>query len=597
MLYETTEDLDALLKSLRIIGADHQWVEAKRSQHALPTDLWTSLSALANSEGGLVLLGVDEQRGKFVVTGVSNPGQISAELQALCSRAEPSLRPPIRIVTHPDGNVIIAEIPPIPAMQQPCHFPEHGSMRESSFIRVGDSDEQLESPEIDEMLAAQKPTDSSRRPAPNDARLDESKVEARFGLDNPDRPELLRRFGVVDESDHPTLAAWLSLGDKPQYLSPLARVACIRAPLPMDPIGTVQNGTQIEGDMGELLDGVLAWLTENLTVTQVTTNGGLHDHLEFPKEALREAIGNALMHRSLTQAMEMSQISVGVTSESITITNPGGLHPSLSRRSLGISPSPTPRNFTLIKICEKLTTPAGARIVESQSSGISRSDRACREAGVSPFLFDVRPAQVMVIAIRGRLDIEAIITEWPDLAEEPARIVAFTKRLYELRDRDPSSVLHRIQLDSNLAARLLAPMLPEHAIRTLNELVESGILREKQRANRIFWDIASESDAGGDQGQIPQTEPADRRIPGVSKRRQGTVLMILTQLAAAPSNVLKPSEMKLGVTGRSVSNIVSDALAAEVIEATTAEPHDPNRSYRLTDFGRSFVVVVNHDGP
>lgn len=58
----------------------------------MPTDLWKSSSALANSGGGLVVLGVDEQRGIFAVTGVEDPAQTSADLQGLCSRAEPPSR-------------------------------------------------------------------------------------------------------------------------------------------------------------------------------------------------------------------------------------------------------------------------------------------------------------------------------------------------------------------------------------------------------------------------------------------------------------------------------------------------------------------------
>lgn len=60
----TPEDLEGVLTQLRSVRADHQWVEAKRARTSIPDDLWTSLSAFANSDrGGLVLLGVDEGNG------------------------------------------------------------------------------------------------------------------------------------------------------------------------------------------------------------------------------------------------------------------------------------------------------------------------------------------------------------------------------------------------------------------------------------------------------------------------------------------------------------------------------------------------------
>ena len=68
----TVADLDRVLVQLRAVRSDHQWVEAKRARHALPDDLWTSLSAFANSDlGGLVLLGVAEEHGNFGLLAVS----------------------------------------------------------------------------------------------------------------------------------------------------------------------------------------------------------------------------------------------------------------------------------------------------------------------------------------------------------------------------------------------------------------------------------------------------------------------------------------------------------------------------------------------
>lgn len=122
MLVQTVDELNVVLESLRAARGDHQWIEAKRARSALPVDLWKSLSALANAGGGLVLLGVDEQRGGFAVTGVEDAAKASAEVQAVCRRAEPPLRPAISVIGHDGGQVIVAHIPGVPRLQQPCHF-------------------------------------------------------------------------------------------------------------------------------------------------------------------------------------------------------------------------------------------------------------------------------------------------------------------------------------------------------------------------------------------------------------------------------------------------------------------------------------------
>ncbi|MEI6381217.1 MAG: ATP-binding protein [Cyanobacteriota bacterium ELA615] len=54
------------------LGED-QNVEFKAADGGLPKDLWPTLSAFANTDGGCIVLGVREKQGKFEISGVSNP--------------------------------------------------------------------------------------------------------------------------------------------------------------------------------------------------------------------------------------------------------------------------------------------------------------------------------------------------------------------------------------------------------------------------------------------------------------------------------------------------------------------------------------------
>ena len=119
-----------------------------------------------------------------------------------------------------------------------------------------------------------------------------------FGRRSVSRSVALRRVGVVTESDAPTLAGWLALGQHPGDVSPLGRVACMAQPRPLDPLGSRQRGTHIEGTIGEILDGVLDWLDEQMGLVQVSRQGRLVDELDYPRAALREAISNAIAEES-----------------------------------------------------------------------------------------------------------------------------------------------------------------------------------------------------------------------------------------------------------------------------------------------------------
>ena len=574
MFVQTVPELEDLLVGLRAARGDHQWVEAKRARSVMPTDLWKSLSALANSGGGLVVLGVDEQRGIFAVTGVEDPAQTSADLQGLCSRAEPPLRPAISIIPHPDGAVVIGHISAVQRSQQPCHFPAHGPIQQSSFVRVGDGDVQLLPNEVEDMLAVRSPRDDSRRPAPDGAEFENRALSSTFGRRSANRTVALRRAGVVTETDAPTLAGWLALGQYPGDVSPLGRVACMAQPRPGDPLESRQRGTHIEGTVGEILDGVLDWLDDQMGLVQVSRQGRLVDELDYPRAALREAISNALMHRSLSPSAESTSIAVRVTDAAVTITNPGGLHPGVDPRRLGLSPLSTPRNYALVHLCGQLRSPQGALLVEAQASGIARADRLCRDAGVSPLVFAVQPAMFAAVAIRGRLDLSRTEHDWPAIGSDPdaLRVVAFMDRMERLRSEDLSSVAYEVILDAATAARLLTPVVPEQTISLLEKLATARVLRLAPQFERLAWALAN------------RTEPSAHTRPRVA--RTDAVAALLRAIAATADGQLRPRDARLDVAERAMRNAFKRAADAGLIEATTDGLHDPNRSYRLTENGR-----------
>ena len=182
-----SKGIDRLLAQLRRFRTDHQHVEAKRARTELPADLWKTLSAFANSEGGLLLLGVDEAEG-FTVTSVESPDRIATALQALATQSmEPPLRPTIEMVEHPNGILIIARVAPVPRDQRPCHYRQLGPIK-GSCIRVGDGDHPLSETEVNELLAAQRREDQSARPVALEARLDPALVSHFATTSGPCRP-------------------------------------------------------------------------------------------------------------------------------------------------------------------------------------------------------------------------------------------------------------------------------------------------------------------------------------------------------------------------------------------------------------------------
>ena len=54
-------------------------VECKKASNSLPKSVWETYSSFANTNGGTIYLGVEEQKdknNKFIITGVDNPEKI-----------------------------------------------------------------------------------------------------------------------------------------------------------------------------------------------------------------------------------------------------------------------------------------------------------------------------------------------------------------------------------------------------------------------------------------------------------------------------------------------------------------------------------------
>lgn len=71
----TSEELKKLIKT-----GENGVVEFKRGRGGVPGDFWPSYSAFANTDGGVIVLGVKEEKGVRVIEGVENAEKVRADL-------------------------------------------------------------------------------------------------------------------------------------------------------------------------------------------------------------------------------------------------------------------------------------------------------------------------------------------------------------------------------------------------------------------------------------------------------------------------------------------------------------------------------------
>lgn len=549
-----TDSLHRVLAQLRTFGTDHQWVEAKRSRRGLPGDLWMSMSAFANSDtGGLVLLGVHEADGLFDVTGVDDAAAITAALQAACAQLDPALRPAINLVAHPDGTVITAMIPSLPSGRRPCHR-EGTSPYDTSYIRVGDADQRMTRDEVDELLAARSRIAHDRSAAPAGAELDSNAVarlletvrmrsERLAALSDG---EVLEHLGITDGGQL-TIAGHLTVGAAPERHLGAARILRERP----GPAGARADLSRSEGTIPELLDQTMQWLWQTLPVSQQPTDdGNLVDRLQVPAVALREAVANALLHRSLTDERLEQQTRVTITEKLVTVTSPGTVPPGLDITDLGLRPLSSPRNATLARMCEYVQTADGSRVAEMAATGLRAADAACIAAELLP---------PVVTAAGGLFTVHFVRASRPAQKQLLGAVSVLLASLVAAGAL-PASV----ELDLPYATRVLG-ITPDQAALALSDAVRARELVRVMRAGSPVWRPPPPA----------PTEQLHRRMPE-----------LLAALSAGPR---APAQLQqdLGYASRrGLLTLVEVAIEEGLVARPEGSAHDPHRIYQLTAEGR-----------
>jgi ATP-dependent DNA helicase RecG len=108
---------------------------------------------------------------------------------------------------------------------------------------------------------------------------------------------------------------------------------------------------------------------------------------EYPLEALREALANAVAHRGYSPYVRGSYIQIRMFADRLELQNPGGLFGNVTVENLEEEHST--RNARLMRMKDM-------HVVENRGSGISAMLQAIREANLEPPRFDDRRASFHV---------------------------------------------------------------------------------------------------------------------------------------------------------------------------------------------------------
>lgn len=411
------------------------------------------LAAFANTRGGTLYLGIEDDG--HVVGFATTDEEVRRLIQGIADRLgiNPSLR-----------QLEIEGKPVLEVRVEPSRPPV--ALRGRFYRRVGSTNREVLPEELSRFFLERSGQTWDALPGPWGLEALSPPLWKRFvHLAQPKLPHLdprepllgLRNLGLLRE-DRLTHGAILLFTERPQDLFPNARMrfGVFRS-------GVILDSRDFKGSLLEQLEGILEQLRLTLEVSlhiraqEASLEGLRHQEIwEYPLEALREALLNALIHRDYAA---LGDVEVRLYEDRLLIWNPGGLPEGVSLEDLRKPVHPSVRRNPLLA---EAFFQMG--LIERWGTGTTRILELCRTQGLPEPEFVAQPEAFQVNFFK-------------DLYT-PERL-----RAWGLNERQVQAVLHAKSHGSinNEGYRKLTGASKPTATRDLEDLVTKGIFERKGR--------------------------------------------------------------------------------------------------------------------
>ena len=517
------DDLLSHVARIRRQRSDDALVEAKAAVRDLPKSIWGTISAFANTNGGTVILGLDEredfQPAEGFTESVANR-QINALITGLNTSPQgtakvlpvPGCRPERATV---DGRpVVVLDVPSLrerPDLDLPCHVTAKG-IQNGSFQRVDGHDVRLSSYEA-YVLASRRIEDRTDRepvtgtsledldPRSVDRLLTELRSSSSHILDHiaeDDREAALRRLNVLTSDSVPTFAGYVTLSPYPQQELPRLVVdVSVHPSTQKAQEGDVRflDRQVCDGPIPLMVEDAVSAVARNLRRRRMTKGALAEDVLEIPEDVLREAITNAVMHRDYSAHAQGQTVAVDIYQDRVEIGNPGGLYGgrTVANRDEGI---PVSRNKVLANLLRSVPRPYGRGVVaEAAGTGVPRMIGSMRQQGLPAPDYEATTIDRVTVKLSrfGLLDPD--VRAWLDSLPGGPRgtaadsVLALARRDGKVRVVD---VRRNLGLDSDDVRDLLGELVAEGLLVGMNDgPYVLADLRLRMAATGARWAVLS----------------------------------------------------------------------------------------------------------
>ena len=419
------DELRELAARVQIQRAEAQYIEVKTAKDGCPKRLYDTLSSFSNQDsGGILIFGLDE-RAAFQAVGVYDLHDLQKKVTEQCNQMDPPVRAVFTFTEYEGVNICSAEIPAIDLADRPCYYKGAGKVK-GAYVRVGDADLPMTDYEIYSYEVYRKHVHDDERIVERIpvSMLDRTRLERFLNDKKAERPQ----FSMLQESQMlemlnvtrggvPTLAGIMNFCIYPQGIFPQYSITAVV--VPGYEIGDVgedmerfMDNKRICGTISEMVEEAVGFCKRNMKIKTIIDpdTGRRRDKTEYPLNAVREAVLNALIHRDYSEHTEGTPVQIDFFKDRLEIHSPGNLYGRMTVEQLGVA-RPDLRNPALAVMAESLT---GA---ENRYSGIPTIRKEMADAGLPEPVFENRRNEFVVVLYNAMVSYRSIAKRPPVLRE------------------------------------------------------------------------------------------------------------------------------------------------------------------------------------
>lgn len=423
------------------------------------TNIDREIVAFANAAGGSIYLGVDDQ---CQIVGINITNRLKSEIQDIARNCDPSIK--IKLIPHNEYRILEIQVDEGGDKPYRC--------TNGFYLRVGACAQKLRRDEIVQLI-----NDSGK------IRFDEtlntnfnfeedfSKEKFQKYLDisniksNASVEDILQSLNVVIHKNHKiniTNGGVLFFAKNPQRFFPESYVTCVRYQF-HDRFSIIDKA-EITGSLIDQIEQTMLFILRNIAVKTVISTtfkpriGQSTEIYDYPVDALREAVINAVTHRDYNY--DSSHIYVHIYPDRIDIENPGGLFHGLTRDKLG--KLSIRRNRLIADLLFR------AKYIERAGTGFDRMVHALSDNKNPPL--DVTITNFFTIRFYKRVEEESEL----DLTRRQQLLYGMIKERHFVKK-------HEVALFLNIS--------DDTALRELNYLMKKQLIRRSGTGKSIIYDI------------------------------------------------------------------------------------------------------------